>query len=258
MTRRAVPRIRPGRNTKSRRGRQGSRRWVLVTGMMVAMVLAGLVAYQQVPSALAGFMTIQQVTVSGLDQVSRREVVSLLALAPDATLLSVDGDELRRRVEAHPWIAEATVGRLLPHTLTVVVMERQPAAFFKHAGGKFVLDKDGIVLSIASGDLFPNLPVLSGLNVVELLEGNLTQRDRIREGIRAAQLVRGQVAADLRVVLDHPQYMEVVADGMIFQFNHNLEASWQRYVALQPTIQANLSGKRHEIDLRYAGKVIVR
>ena len=258
MTRRNVPRPRRGRTTKSRRGRKGSRRWVFVSAMVGGLVLIGLVVYQQVPSALAGLITIQRVTVSGLDQVPHREILSLLALPPNSTLLSVDGDELERRVEAHPRIAGATVGRLLPHTLTIVVAERQPAALFKHAGGEFVLDKDGVVLSIASSKAFPHLPVLSGLNVAKLLEGNLAQGERIRDGILAAQLVREHFASNLRVVLDHPQYVEVVADKVVFQFSRDLEASWQRYVTLQPTIQTGLSGKRQEIDLRYAGKVIVR
>jgi len=226
--------------------------------MLVGLVLVGFVTYQQVPSALAGLITIQQVTVSGLDHVLRREISTLLALPPDATLLSVDGDELQRRVEVHPWVAEATVGRLLPHTLTVVVRERQPAALFKHAGGRLVLDKEGIVLSIASDDAFPHLPVLSGINVVPLLEGNPAQRDRMRKGIQAAQLVGEHVESGIRVVLDHPQYVEVMAGKVIFQFSQDLDASWQRYVTLKPRIQARLPGSRQEIDLRFAGKVIVR
>ncbi len=258
MNRRPVSRARWGRTTKARRGRTGSRPWLFVTSLFGVLLLIGLIAYLQVPSAIAGLITIKRVTVSGLDHVPRREILSLLALPHHSTLLSVDGDELERRVEAHPRIAEATVGRLLPHTLTIVVTERQPAALFKHAGGEFVLDEEGVLLSIASGDAFPHLPVLSGLNVAKLLEGNLVQGERIRDGIRAAQLVREQFASDLRVVLDHPQYLEVVANKVVFQFSQDLDASWQRYVTLQPTIQTGLSGKQQEIDLRYAGKVIVR
>ncbi|MEC4673922.1 MAG: FtsQ-type POTRA domain-containing protein [Nitrospirota bacterium] len=258
MNRRNVARSRRSRNTRARRARQSSRRWPLVTIVLVGIVLVGLVTYQQVPSALAGLITIQQVTVSGLDHVPRRELSTLLALSTDATLLSVDAEELQRRVEVHPWIAEVTVGRLLPHTLTVIVRERQPAALFKHAGGKLVLDKEGIVLSIASDDAFPLLPVLSGINVVTLLEGNLAQRERIRKGIQAAQLVGEHLGSDLRVMLDHPQYVEVVTEKMIFRFSQDLDTSWQRYVTLKPMIQAGLSGKRQEIDLRFAGKVIVR
>ena len=220
--------------------------------------LAGFLMYLQMPSALAGIVTIQQVTVSGLEHISRGEVSSLLDLPPDATLFSVDADELERRVEMHPWIADAHIGRLLPHTLTVMVTERQPAALFKHAGGELVLDKEGVVLSIVSGEPYPHLPVVSGLNVMKLLEGHTDQRERIREGIRAAALVNEHYASDLRVVLDRTRYFEVVADSMVFQFSQDVETAWKRFLVLRPSIQAELSGKRDEIDLRYAGKVIVR
>ena len=122
-------------------------------GLLGILVTFCTMGYQWIPSAVADLLAIQRVSISGTDRLDRRVVLSLLALPEDRSLLSVDLSSLKRKVEAHPWVASASVGRVLPHTLTVIVVERKPAALFQHAGGTLFLDKAGVVLSLA-----PDMP----------------------------------------------------------------------------------------------------
>jgi len=123
------------RATRGRRTSASSvcRRWLLrgvLSGLLVALCLVG---YEWVPSAVAGLMTVQHVSITGATRLDRRDILALLDLPGASSLLWLDRAQLARQVEAHPWVASASVGRALPHTLSVVVVERQPAAWVRHA-----------------------------------------------------------------------------------------------------------------------------
>ena len=51
--------------------------------------------------------------------------------ASDSMLL-VDLDEVKARLELLPWVEEASVGRVLPDRLVVDIKEREPAAIWQH------------------------------------------------------------------------------------------------------------------------------
>ena len=142
-----------------------SRRWwprVIQGGLLGILATLGLMGYQWIPSAVAGLLSIERVSISGTDRLDRRVVLSLLDLPDDRSLLSVDLSRLEQKVEAHPAVASASVGRVLPDTLTVIVVERKPAALFQHAGGTLFLDKEGVVLSLAPDRRAGTLPELMG------------------------------------------------------------------------------------------------
>ncbi|MYA28057.1 MAG: FtsQ-type POTRA domain-containing protein, partial [Nitrospira sp. SB0666_bin_27] len=153
------------RENRSRRQASSRRRWTRMIrgGLLGILVILGMLGYQWLPSAVAGLLSIQRVSISGTERLDRRVVLSLLDLPDDRSLLSVDLSSLEQKVEAHPAVASASVGRVLPHTLTVIVVERKPAALFQHAGGTLFLDKEGVVLSLAPHRPAGPMPQLMGL-----------------------------------------------------------------------------------------------
>ncbi|HEY0137560.1 MAG TPA: FtsQ-type POTRA domain-containing protein, partial [Nannocystis sp.] len=52
---------------------------------------------------------------------SADRLTELMGLAPGTNILAVDVDAVRRKIEADPWVASATVSRQLPDTLHVAV-----------------------------------------------------------------------------------------------------------------------------------------
>ena len=222
------------------------------------IVVAGGVSYDFAPHVFATWTTIQHVSIAGVKEMKRRDIFSLLALPPESSLWTINPTALQQRLEAHPQIASASVGRALFHTLTLVIQEREPAAVFQHAGGQFLLDQDGAVLSIATEEAISGLPTFSGLAVIQLLEGDPSTRDRARLGVMAAGFLRERFTNPLHIDFRAPNEIIAMTEDVIFLVNQNIQQAWQQYLSVESTINAGLPSAPYEIDLRYTDKVIVR
>ena len=227
-------------------------------GLMGILVTLGIMAYQWIPSAMAGLLSIERVSISGTDRLDRRVVLSLLDLPENRSLLSVDLSKLEQKVEAHPAVASASVGRVLPHTLTVIVVERKPAALFQHAGGTLFLDREGVVLSLAPDRLAGTLPELMGLSAVKILGGDPEIQARARKGLRFAKHLQRHVGPAASVDLSDARFMAGRTDGLFFLVKNEFKDMWQPYLEVEPSLRERFRQGAYEIDLRFAGKVIVR
>ena len=235
--------------------RQSLWRRFLIVGVVLIL---GAVSYQFVTKAMAGWASIHHVSISGVKSMKRGEILALLALPTESSLWTIDSAMLQKRLEAHPRIASASVGRALPHTLAIMIDERVPAANFHHAGGQLFVDQDGVVLSIAPEDITSGLPIFSGLSAIRLLEGDVATRDQTRLGVEIVRLLRERSHSQIRIHFRGLSEIVAVADGVMYWFNQRVQEAWKQYLALEPTILAGLSAEPYEIDLRYSDKVIVR
>jgi hypothetical protein len=55
----------------------------------------------------------------------------------------LDIDAARARVEALPWVKQATLTKLFPDTLDIAVVEREPFALWQYAGVVRLIDDEG-------------------------------------------------------------------------------------------------------------------
>jgi cell division protein FtsQ len=95
-----------------------------------------------------------------------------LALSPDATLMSLDLENLRQKALADSQVATAAVVRNFPDTLTVRISERSPVArMMAQTGGgapkAFMVSRDGVVFSGTGFDaaMVETLPWLDGVRL---------------------------------------------------------------------------------------------
>src|SRR5947209_15923235 len=76
-------------------------------------------------AANAAGMRIATVSLSGQRQVSREEIFAAAGVTDHSSLLFLDVAQARARLEAIPWIAEATVRKLYPDRLQITITERE-------------------------------------------------------------------------------------------------------------------------------------
>ncbi len=231
---------------------------LLRCGVFGLLVTLCVVSYEWVPSALAGLMTVQHVSIAGTARIDRRDILSLLELPEESSLLLLDRSRLTRQVEAHPWVASASVGRALPHTLSVIVVERKPAMLVPHAGGAWLVDKEGVALVFESDVPVGRLPTLVGLSAVKLLEGDRATQERARRGLDFAERLRRRFGRAVTVDLGDTRFMAGQTGPLVFLVNDAFRPAWRQYLALEPSLRDGLHQGPHEIDLRFAGKLIVR
>ena len=143
-------------------------------------------------AANAAGMRIATVSLSGQRQVSREEIFAAAGVTDHSSLLFLDVADARTRLEAIPWIAEATVRKLYPDRLQITVTEREPFALWQMNGKVQVIAADGTVLSAKVEPRLALLPFVVGNGAAGKARDFLAVLDRypaIRDQVRASILV---------------------------------------------------------------------
>jgi cell division protein FtsQ len=107
-------------------------------------------------------------------------------------LLFLDAAEMRARLKANPWIAEANVLKLYPSRLHIAITERDAFALWQRDGKVEVIAEDGTVVEPYAGQYFAKLPLVVGVGAETRAKDFLALLDRypaIRDQLDAAVLV---------------------------------------------------------------------
>jgi len=112
--------------------------------------------------AVAAGFGAKRVTVEGQLHATDADITAALQAGPNTMMLGFDTDAAKARLEAVPWIRHAQVMRFLPSTLRVVIEERSPYAVWQKEGQTFIVDDEGVVLTRALRDAYPDLPLVVG------------------------------------------------------------------------------------------------
>jgi cell division protein FtsQ len=139
----------------------------------------------------AGF-NIATVALTGQKHLSREEILATAGVTGRASLLFFDVADARARLLTNPWIAEATVQKLLPDRLVITISEREAFALWQKAGRVGVIAGDGTVLEPYVLRRYVGLPLVVGVGAETRAKEFLAILDRrpeLRPNVRAAILV---------------------------------------------------------------------
>lgn len=139
-------------------------------------------------------MRIATVSLSGQRQVSREEIFAAAGVTDHSSLLFLDVADARAKLEAIPWIGEATVRKLYPDRLQITVTEREPFALWQRDGKVNVIAADGTVLSAKVEARLAALPFVVGngaaaraRDFLAVLDKFPSVRDQVRASIYVAE-----------------------------------------------------------------------
>lgn len=125
--------------------------YVLKLALLVVLVL-GLI-FGAIFVYRSNLFAIQNVQVEGVSHLTSQEITQLAAVSDGSTLLRCDTNGIISRLKEHAWIQDASVKRKFPHTLELVITERQPAAVVKlNSKSIWVVSSDGTWLSAATSN----------------------------------------------------------------------------------------------------------
>jgi cell division protein FtsQ len=86
---------------------------------------------------------LSDITVEGRDYVTREAILAALNVQAGDSLLGIDLQAARKRLEAIDWVSNATIERRLPDTLYVVLKERRAVAIWQNGTEYTLIDKNG-------------------------------------------------------------------------------------------------------------------
>jgi cell division protein FtsQ len=139
---------------------------------------------------VVGF-NIATVALSGQKHLSREEILATAGVTGRASLLFLDVADARARLLTNPWIAEATVQKLLPDRLLIAITEREAFALWQKAGRVGVIADDGTVLEPYVMRRYSSLPLFVGTGAETRAREFLALLDRfpeLRANVRASVL----------------------------------------------------------------------
>ncbi|MBT8364707.1 MAG: FtsQ-type POTRA domain-containing protein, partial [Deltaproteobacteria bacterium] len=159
---------------KSRRAKRQYKFWgrfMLLFKMMAAVaavvVVTGFFVLLHDILTQCNFFAIAKVTIEGTRLLTPAQVARQARVRMGDNILSVNLSLVRKRLLAHPWIAEAEVTREIPARLIIRIKEHSAMAVVDF-GQKFLINLQGRIFKAWDPADKVNLPVISGLDVSDL------------------------------------------------------------------------------------------
>jgi cell division protein FtsQ len=124
--------------------------------------------------------TASDIQIVGNQHLTRDQVLDIFGADIERNIFRIPLAERRADLERLPWVAHATVMRLLPNGIRVSITERVPVAFVRQGTQIGFVDAEGVLLDMpqdAAGDPRYSFPVLTGLSADDPLSARAARME---------------------------------------------------------------------------------
>ena len=226
--------------------------------------VAGIAMYGAIEMALASeALTVTRITVQGNQRMSRGEVLALLEGLSNTSMVTADLESWRRKLLMSPWVADASIRRLFPGTLAVVVEERQPIGIGRVRGALYLIDRSGAVID----EYGPNyadfdLPIIDGLaaRARDSEAVDATRAELAARLMNELQRWPGLAARISQIDVTDARNAVVILKGdtaLVRVGEERFPERLQSYVDLLPALRERIPDIDY-VDLRFDERVYVR
>jgi len=161
-------------HVRKRSPKGGSRFW---SGMRIAtalsfkllLILIGMLSLSLLFLFLYQYMIespyfkLEQVTVTGVDEGLKREIIELSGLTPDMSLLALNLNKIKDNIERHPWIRTVELEKRFPNHLIIKADREVPLALV--ALDKLAyLNSQGKIFKEVEGNDDKDFPIITGIS----------------------------------------------------------------------------------------------
>ena len=181
---------------KTRSSTQGlirSRLFVIGSGILKGFLFLSLITFVSISFLslyhyllTSPYMRLEQVEMTGVDPKMRDDLIQMCGLDAGQGLLSLRLYELKRKMEAHPWIRTVKLERRFPHTLVVEVEKQSPAALAQIDGFYYVNRWGDIFMKVTELDNI-DFPVITGLS-----KDNAQVQKELRKAMHVVRVLETQ------------------------------------------------------------------
>ena len=109
-----------------------------------------------------------KVTISGLGQTTRNEIIAAAGLDKSVNIWAFDPDKIEVDISSLPWVDEVTVSKKMPDSAAIEVVEHKPKLLVS-LGRLYYLSAKGEPFKELEAGENPRLPILSGFGEDDLL-----------------------------------------------------------------------------------------
>ena len=203
------------------------------------------------------------IAISGTKNVGRSQVLEVLASDMDRNVFFVPLDVRKKQLEQLPWVQSASVMRLLPNRLKVVILERTPVAFIEINSHIHLIDASGVIMETpANSQTSYSFPVIVGMTDAEPLSTRAARMKTYMQLVTALDAGGAHYSRDLSDVdLSDPDDVKATVTDphgavLVHLGSSNFIERFKIYVAHVQEWRAQFQ-KLQSVDLRYEHQVIV-
>ena len=253
--RRANRRVRKARLTR------GAFRWTVILTLNLLLGAVIVIAVSRVHLRLlhSDEFALRNVELLGAVRVRPDDVRERLQPFLDANLLDLDLARVAASAADTPGVLQVSARRVLPDTLRIELVEREPCAVAVIGRVPHVVDTTGFVLGPATGVEDRSFPVLTGLEGMQ----DDTLIVALRRGTSIVQRLRKiapeWLAGVAELSLAHPDRVEIrtLEPGPVIALDpERIDRNLGRYFALQGAIDRRVGGVDY-VDLRWQDRISV-
>jgi cell division protein FtsQ len=227
---------------------------------VVLLLTYGLAAYV----SGAGMFRINRVTVRGNSRLSTGEILALVSELKGDSVLTANLPAYQARLVDSPWVADATLRRVLPGSVEITVRERTPMGLCRLLDRMYLVDATGAIIDEFGppyADL--DLPIIDGLagppreGAPSVDAGRADLAGRVMRAISTHRVLARRVS---QIDVRDPRDAVVILDGetaLLHLGDSHFAERLQSYLDLSPALRARVPDIDY-VDLRFDERVYVR
>jgi cell division septal protein FtsQ len=144
------------KRTESRRPFFGDLlRFVTSVSFKVSILIVGMISvsllfvYLYKALVNSSYLKLRSVQVTGVDDGMKRQIIMMAGLNENLSLLTLNPNEIKAKIEKHPWVRSVELEKQFPHTLIIKAEKESPRAlvlfdkfFYMNRWGKVFKELD--------------------------------------------------------------------------------------------------------------------
>jgi len=238
---------------KAKKKKNKSSLLIGITAFVLLVSALATVAYISYIKIISAF-PIKRTIFTGNKHLTIDELRALAGIHGKESLIALSGKSVSQRLLKSPWIRSASVSKVFPDILSIVISEVVPFALLDVNGHIFLTDDKGNLLEELKDNTIPFLPIITG--------DPFKEKEGFSEALTLAKTMIDMGFSSERdqieIVLSKPQELTSVIDGTVVKIGvGEYREKLERLLELQEEIQRRKIPVDY-IDLRFANRVIVK
>ena len=140
----------------------------LLVGMIIISLLF-LSIYQYLLTS--HYLKLEQVIIKGVDGEIKKELIKIARLDSGLSLLAINMNELKQRIERHEWIRSVKLEKQFPHTLIIRAEKKRTRAIVT-MGKNYYMDQGGKIFKEVTQTEDNDFPIITGVS------DNVSEREK--------------------------------------------------------------------------------
>ncbi len=108
----------------------------------------------------------EAITVEGFQRLTPDQILTTAEIQEGDNLVALNLKMIRKKLLAHPWIAEADIRRTFPGSIDIRIREQEPLAVLDF-GKQFLINSSGVIFKEAQKCEISGVPVMSGIEYAD-------------------------------------------------------------------------------------------